>query len=700
MEDINLIDRTMAWMSRKQYRSKSRGTFWPSEASAKFLNDFNEVETVGKCHRAIYYRIAGVKPTNPPSPKSEVIFLLGNLIEDQLVEMWKQMGIWENNSVRWEDKARNLSGEFDVILREGNRKYGAECITPDSLIPLYDGRIFPAKAIEPGSTLIDYDGQPVVVKNVQIKEVVDQKLFRYKSKINGLLAEFSSEHPIWTGDLKISRKISDNKVRSYSIINQKFTKAEDVKPGMYISTPYEAAAVNGIRKFNIEDFLNAHSKLHNFKTIIKDNKVGLSYAKNINRQNFLPRVIDLNDDIMYLFGLYIAEGWASREGAISFSFNTDEKDYITSVKTIMKKYFDLDASEKVGDDGSCTSVIVYCKSLAIIFKTLFGEDAHEKRIPFKPSELDKDQIKSLVKGLINGDGHEVTKTQRRLYTVSPVLAKDTFKLLLSIGEYPSIKQYQQGETTFKGCGYIYRVEFADGDSEIHVIDNDKAFFKVKEVEEYFYSGTFINYEVTGSNTFVAGMIGTHNCKSFYGYHANKQILGRWEGRGDNKRYVYGRPKDEHLMQAAIYADQTQGELEGFKLFYCSRDENQFAEFNIRTDANKRIFINGRHENRFTVNDIYGRYRQLQEAIDAQTIPDKDYTWKPDDATVQRLFERGEISKTAFESHESGKERYTDFHCNYCDYKDYCHGPNSNVIAIEDNQAIVRPETLDFMHGGL
>lgn len=315
MEDINLTERTIHWMARKQFRSKGRGTFWPSEASAQFTNQFNEVETVGKCKRATFYRLKGLKPTNPPSSKSQVIFLLGNLIEDQLVEMWKQMGLWENNSVRWEDKEKNLSGEFDCILREGNRLYGVEC------------------------------------------------------------------------------------------------------------------------------------------------------------------------------------------------------------------------------------------------------------------------------------------------------------------------------------------------------------------------------------------------KSFYGYHANKQILGYWEGRAPNKRFIYGRPKDEHLMQAAIYADQTRGQLEGFKIFYCSRDNNEFKEFNITTTEDGTIFINGRAETRFTMNDVYSRYTQLQQHLDEESIPDKDYTYKPDDATVQKLFERGDVSKSAYEAHVAGKESYTDFHCSYCEYKDHCQGPNSNSFV--NPQVEVPVQEIDYlMQGGL
>lgn len=317
MEDISLVERTLNWMQRKQYRSRSRGTYWASEASVKIRNEYGETEVLGKCMRAVFYRLKGVEQTNPPGPKAQMLFLLGNMIEDQLTEMWKQMGIWENNSVRWEDMDHNLSGEYDVILKEQERLYGVEC------------------------------------------------------------------------------------------------------------------------------------------------------------------------------------------------------------------------------------------------------------------------------------------------------------------------------------------------------------------------------------------------KSFYGYHANKEILGHWSGRGSNKRFIYGKPKEPHLMQAAIYAANTRNDLEGFKLVYASRDNNVMQEFNITVNEGGTIFINSRPETRFTMNDIYERYAELQRHDETNTLPARDFVYTPSDERVQEMFERGEISNSAYKKHTDGKERYTDFHCSYCNYKDHCHGERSDFFPQVDSRQQEQESTPEHMlHGGL
>lgn len=287
IREINLKERTLEWMGRKQFRSSGRGTLWPSEASVKTTNQYGEEEVIGKCARSIYYRLNKVTPTNPPTAKSYIVFMLGHQIEAAITELWKQMGIWENNSVRWEDKEKNLSGEFDLILREEDFLYGAEI------------------------------------------------------------------------------------------------------------------------------------------------------------------------------------------------------------------------------------------------------------------------------------------------------------------------------------------------------------------------------------------------KSFYGYYANKEILGHYSGRGANKVWNLGHPKDAHLLQSAIYADQTRDRLKGFKLFYISRDNCDMAEFNIEVNGAGEIFINGELETRFKMEDVYARYAYMNNSANNSIKPPRDFVHKPDDARVEVLHERGEISDSAYKKHIEGKAQYTMWACDYCDFKDHC-----------------------------
>ncbi len=313
LKTINLKEKTINWFARKQFRGGGKGTLWPSEASAKFINEYGEEQVIGKCARAVYYRVKGVEETNPPTAMNQVLFLLGNQVESAITEAWKQMGIWENNSVKWMNRDKNISGEYDVILREGDMLYGVEC------------------------------------------------------------------------------------------------------------------------------------------------------------------------------------------------------------------------------------------------------------------------------------------------------------------------------------------------------------------------------------------------KSFYGYYANKQLLGHWSGRGKAKYFVEGKPKDEHLMQAALYCDNTRGQLAGFKLFYISRDQCDMGEFNITVNEEGKIFINGREENRFTMQNIYDRYETLNHAIKNNLKPSRDFIMYPSEERVETLYARGDLSKTVYEASKkkTNPVKVRDWHCGYCNFRDYCTRDTDDTVQEEET---IAPDAL--VHGSL
>ena len=162
------------------------------------------------------------------------------------------------------------------------------------------------------------------------------------------------------------------------------------------------------------------------------------------------------------------------------------------------------------------------------------------------------------------------------------------------------------------------------------------------------------------------------CKSCSGYYVNKEVYGYWEGRGEKRSYIKGKPKDQHLLQAAIYAHV--GKVKGFKgaiILYISRDESALAEFLVTIDDEGSIFINGDRETRYRIQDIFSRYNLLRNYIETSELPDRDYKPEYTDAEVEHLFKTKVISKTAYEKHTSRKELYCDTECSYCPFKLKC-----------------------------
>ena len=116
-------------------------------------------------------------------------------------------------------------------------------------------------------------------------------------------------------------------------------------------------------------------------------------------------------------------------------------------------------------------------------------------------------------------------------------------------------------------------------------------------------------------------------------------------------------------------------------------DNEVAVFS--RDEEKHWTIKNQYKGynvRFFVGDIRD-YSRVLDVID---------TYRPDDIRVKQLFERGEVSSAAYKKHTEKKEAYTDFHCSYCSYKDYCHSEQGDMsIGAEPD-----PQPDHMTHGGL
>jgi CRISPR/Cas system-associated exonuclease Cas4 (RecB family) len=129
-DSYNLFEHVDRYMTSPRFAAPSRGGhFYPSEASVKY-EDNGEEQVAGACLRKSYYRIKHGDQRGEVSARGAHIMQHGRSIEESLTEVFKQMGIWRANSVRFKDNEFNISGEIDVVLVEPDgTEYGAEVKT-------------------------------------------------------------------------------------------------------------------------------------------------------------------------------------------------------------------------------------------------------------------------------------------------------------------------------------------------------------------------------------------------------------------------------------------------------------------------------------------------------------------------------------------------------------------------------------------
>lgn len=179
-------------------------------------------------------------------------------------------------------------------------------------------------------------------------------------------------------------------------------------------------------------------------------------------------------------------------------------------------------------------------------------------------------------------------------------------------------------------------------------------------------------------------------KSITGYHGQKMVFGHRSSR----TLIHPEPKVEHLLQSILYAYVFREELNFFKLIYLSREDGRRIEYNITFEKNHniknkldagekrhRVYVNGKpYKYELYAEDIFDRYKELQQYIIDDIIPPRDYDLQYSDEKLKLLYERDLLSKTDKQIYEKGKKvKKGDWMCAYCSYSDNCYTSTGKPI---------------------
>jgi len=161
-------------------------------------------------------------------------------------------------------------------------------------------------------------------------------------------------------------------------------------------------------------------------------------------------------------------------------------------------------------------------------------------------------------------------------------------------------------------------------------------------------------------------------KSFYGYMAEKEILGNKSQKGF--------PKMNHLLQTLVYLNHFKDRLPFFRIAYFARDSVKRRTFKIELEQEGETLypkVEGEVIKSFSLQDILARYKELSHHLETKTVPGNDFELQYDDAKIEDFFKQGKVAKTKYQKWKTGKlgihERIGDWQCSYCRYKDTCWG---------------------------
>ncbi|MBW2994727.1 hypothetical protein KY312_00095, partial [Candidatus Woesearchaeota archaeon] len=329
-----------------------------------------------------------------------------------------------------------------------------DCLTYDTFIPIFDGNMWsiiklgdfveslsPTKKIDTHGTLgkkingyftLGYDKNKKDMTLVPINEVTKHPP-RPSIKLiteNGREIESTSSHMFYINkDGKIiQKKASALKKGDLLIVPNSLPliHSKDINlfsiPDNYLEKDLMISGINSlIQKKVSSDRINFckryNLKQHDLKNYLMRNNWPASLTKkilgniprnvniSIKRDNVkIPALIKINKDVLWLLGIYIAEGFSRKKiyskGYYQVSFAATEKFIRGKIKKICQMHFNLIPSRET------KNALIYSSKLFYLFFNKFftcGTNAHKKRIPLQLLDLDLNKLKYLLQGYFDGD---------------------------------------------------------------------------------------------------------------------------------------------------------------------------------------------------------------------------------------------------------------------------------------------------------
>ena len=275
--------------------------------------------------------------------------------------------------------------------------------------------------------------------------------------LDGETVCFGLDGAVKMKDLKIGDKIFDNEHKLRKIINIQKTEKESIllkgnKGLKIISSKDHPFFSNEVKKEAKDmekekiDFLKEDSNFYPKKELIVDFEKYMNIRNTNNRWSrggqikgnkiklssssaYIDKKIKLNEELMYLYGLYVAEG--SRDGLVFGSFNNFELERIEDVKRIWKENFGLEVRKYKNKNSNSISVELQSEKIVESFfvkEMETGKGARNKTLRKLFKINNKEFIRKALLGVFDGDGaYRIRKSKSKITGKITVSYNLTFK---------------------------------------------------------------------------------------------------------------------------------------------------------------------------------------------------------------------------------------------------------------------------------
>jgi len=306
-------------------------------------------------------------------------------------------------------------------------------------------------------------------------------------------------------DCQKFRKSKYDRIDKSKIVDSaaKWIRSDNLRVGDFLLIPISRSAKNVLHKIDLKKHIS------NENIVVHDNLLTYKHSSGLGIN--IKSTLFVDEDILWLFGIYIAEGCSNHDG-IYFTFHKKEKQYYKRVQCIFKTTWNLDSTVDIVNNKAV--VKIYSVILSDIFGSLFGKTSHEKNISHLM--LNYSQFLTLFRGILDGDGH-FDGTSIELQLAANSLMEQLYSYLICHGIAVDIKFCKRQHYRLKIYGpQINSIQWKNArckttkqSSQIK-IDANYIYTPIKKIQTAEYRGLVFNIDVEEDHSYVM-QTSVHNC---------------------------------------------------------------------------------------------------------------------------------------------------------------------------------------------
>ncbi len=412
------------------------------------------------------------------------------------------------------------------------------CLLPDTLV-LTNCGVKKVKDILAGDYVVGEDGQYHIVVGTMSK-YYNGCVYTIRPQGVNFDVTTTSEH-LWK---VVKQKDKRKKPSPYWEQAKNLIGKKSKKSGHYLVFPQQIQNREKIEQIVCKDYIAAKNEDGRMFPFTNGGK--LFEGKSLQS---IPSTIDVNDEFLFMLGIYLAEGQSSDQST-SFCMNKQERRHLDRINNYLEGLGIPTHYNKENPNNKNLVLRVDSCLFARLMKKLGGSYAYGKKINDDLFlSLDHESLYKIYSAWDIGDGKKSKTMERSTITISKDLAAQMYYVLLCNKTFSRVYKNKRSDRGYSNYDlHVFPssagvLPIKGQGTKMLTWDGDQNFYMpLEEVQVSTYAGPVIDIQVEGAESFVTTSGVVHNCK-MYGLWPEED----YNKRVDNfaKRYAkYGLSREE------------------------------------------------------------------------------------------------------------------------------------------------------------